>query len=183
MYDVILADPPWDFKTYSVKGLGRSPKYDKLSIEDICRLDVSTVANDNSVLFLWVTWPFLFHAKQVMEAWGFFYSTNAWVWVKLIKDGSRPRIGKGYTTRKSTEVCLYGRRGRIVVADRSVSDLICESWRKESGKPIQQYENIAKLFPGTKRLELFARNKYDFTWDVWGNEVECDIDIEFKDHL
>ena len=38
-YDVIYADPPWTFQTYSVRGKGRGPEahYDCMSLDDIKR--------------------------------------------------------------------------------------------------------------------------------------------------
>ena len=41
-YNVIYADPPWTFKTYSEKGKDRSPEkhYDCMSIDDIYKLPV-----------------------------------------------------------------------------------------------------------------------------------------------
>ena len=51
-YNVIYADPPWTFKTYSDKGKDRSPEnhYNVMSLKDICNLPISKIANDNSVL-------------------------------------------------------------------------------------------------------------------------------------
>ena len=41
-YQIIYADPPWNYKVYSKKGLGRSAEshYPTMSIEDICALPV-----------------------------------------------------------------------------------------------------------------------------------------------
>ena len=60
-YQIIYADPPWTFKTYSNKGKGRSPEqhYPCMTIDDIKRLPVSTIAAKDCVLFLWVTFPLL----------------------------------------------------------------------------------------------------------------------------
>ena len=35
---------------------------------------------------------------------------------------------------------------------------------------------IAKWYPLNMKLEMFARNKTE-GWDVWGNEVESDINL------
>jgi len=37
-------------------------------------------------------------------------------------------------------------------------------------------DNIVKLMGDLPRIELFARQKTE-GWDVWGNEVESDIDL------
>ena len=45
-YSVILADPPWQYKVYSKKGLGRSAEshYPTMNIEDIKALPVADIA-------------------------------------------------------------------------------------------------------------------------------------------
>ena len=55
-YNVIYADPPWSFKTYSDKGKDRSPEkhYSVMNFKDICNMNVSSISNDNSVLLMWV---------------------------------------------------------------------------------------------------------------------------------
>lgn len=135
-YDVILADPPWQFETWSAKGKGRSPEqhYSCMSLDDICALPVEQVSSPNAVLFLWVTWPtILDYAPKVLEAWGFSYRSLAWVWVKTnphglnrlwsmlakaaqdkldmldLQDYITNRlwfIGTGYYTRANSEPCL-----------------------------------------------------------------------------
>ena len=54
-FAVIYADPPWEFKTYSVKGKQRSAEryYDTTSLEAIKALPVAALAADDCVLFMW----------------------------------------------------------------------------------------------------------------------------------
>lgn len=49
--------------------------------------------------------------------------------------------------------------------------------RKHSQKPDETRDKIIELAGDLPRVELFARNKTD-GWDTWGNEVDCDIDME-----
>lgn len=53
-YSVILADPPWQYKVYSKKGLGRSAEshYPTMNIEDIKALPVADIAEKDCALFL-----------------------------------------------------------------------------------------------------------------------------------
>ena len=78
-YNVIYADPPWSFKTYSDKGKGRSPEkhYSVMTFKDIKDLPVNKIANDDSVLLMWVVDPLLDKAFEVINAWGFKYKTVA----------------------------------------------------------------------------------------------------------
>ena len=86
-YKIIYADPPWQYKVYSKKGEGRSAEshYPTMSIEDICNIPVNKIADENCVLFMWVTFPTLTDGLKVIEKWGFSYKTVAFVWIKQNK--------------------------------------------------------------------------------------------------
>jgi hypothetical protein len=85
-YAVILADPPWHHASRSAKGqTARSPsaKYPTMPLEEIKRLPVAAVAARDAHLFLWTTGPHLPQAFEVLAAWGFRYSSIAFLWAKL----------------------------------------------------------------------------------------------------
>jgi N6-adenosine-specific RNA methylase IME4 len=179
-YGVILADPPWTFKTYSQKGQGKSPQkhYDCMSIDDICALPVRDITADDCALFLWCTWPCIFQAQKVIEAWGFKYSGLAWEWIKYNEKTGKYSFGGGYGTRKNLEPCLLARRGKPQLQSRSVRDFIMSPRREHSRKPDEQYTRIETMYAGPY-MELFARQKWR-GWDAWGNQVdkfETDIAI------
>ena len=54
-YNVIYADPPWEYKTYSSKGKGRSAErhYPTMTLEQIKALPVADIAADDCTLFMW----------------------------------------------------------------------------------------------------------------------------------
>src|SRR5262249_37073003 len=112
-FDLILADPPWDFATYSEKGQGRSASqhYPTMDIDWICRLPVEELAAGDAGLALWVYGPLLPEAFKVMQSWGFTYKSDLITWEKVTGEGE-PAFGTGYYTRKSTEQLLYATRGR-----------------------------------------------------------------------
>ena len=60
-YQVIYADPPWQFRAYSKKGEEKSAEnhYHTMNIEEIRSLPVNTIADQDCILFLWVTFPCL----------------------------------------------------------------------------------------------------------------------------
>lgn len=178
-YDIILADPPWDFRVWSRDtGSGRSPSahYKTMDLKAICDLPVADVASRNCALFLWGVWPRVFDTQAVMAAWGFTYKTLAWVWIKQTRSQMKFFMGMGYYTRANSEPCLLATRGRMPVRARDVLALIVAPVRKHSQKPDEQYEKIARLYPEGERLELFARRKRA-GWDVFGNEVEGSITL------
>ena len=179
-YDVILADPPWQFRVWDKDtGQGRSAEahYSTMTIDDICALPIRNLAANNSALFLWAVWPSLFeYVPSVLDAWGFEYKTIAWVWIKANQSGFGFFTGMGYYTRANSEPCLLAVRGSMPVADRSIQSLLYSAIRKHSQKPDDQYRKIEALYPGKRYLELFARRKRE-GWDSWGNEIESDIEM------
>ena len=70
-YKIIYADPPWQYRVYSKKGKGRSAEnhYHTMNIDDIRSLPVGEIADDDCVLFLWITFPCLKEGISVMESW------------------------------------------------------------------------------------------------------------------
>jgi len=177
-YDVIMADPPWEYKVYNAEKSDRhvSHKYPLMSTEDICNLPIADLAAENCALFIWATWPNILDAFKVIDAWKFKYRTEAWTWVKANRSGFGHFMGMGHYTRANTEPCLLAVKGKMPVAAHDVLGLIYSPVREHSRKPDLQYSKIDRLYPNTKRLELFARKKHP-KWDSWGNEVPNDIEI------
>ena len=177
-YGVILADPPWSYYSWDAntgsKGRTAAKHYPTMSVEDISRLPIASLAADNCALFLWAVWPDIFRAKEVIEAWGFTYRTIAWSWTKLNPSSIGFHTGLGYYTRANTEPCLLAVKGSKPPAVKDVKALIVSCVREHSRKPDEQYSNIERLYPNDSYLELFARRPR-LGWDVWGNEVESDL--------
>jgi len=169
-YKVIYADPPWYFKSFSKKGEARSATrhYNCMSVDDICNIDVNRVADDNSVLLMWVTDPYLLDAFKVMESWGFNYKTVGFTWVKTNKSKGY-FTGMGYWTRSNPEMCLLGTKGKPKRLSKSVPQLVVDKRREHSRKPDIIYNHIENLLDGPY-IEMFARQTRK-GWDQYGNEV------------
>jgi N6-adenosine-specific RNA methylase IME4 len=177
-YQVIYADPPW---TYRDKRLKPGPKgnfagsaarhYPTMTIEQVCELPVGTIADDPSLLFLWVTWPLMPQWNTVITAWGFKYKTLAFDWIKVTRDG-HPRIGGGAYTRSNGEVCLLAVKGRgaSLITDHSIVNVHLAPRTRHSEKPHLFRDLIVQLVGDRPRIELFARQTTP-GWDVWGEEV------------
>jgi N6-adenosine-specific RNA methylase IME4 len=168
----ILADPPWSWKARSSKGDGRSANqhYSVMSLDDLKALPVAEIAAADSWLFLWAVSSMLPHALEVMAAWGFAYSSTAFVWIKTKKDGDGFITGMGKTTRKGAEICLLGKRGNPRILAHDVRELIVAPRREHSRKPNEQYALIERLCGGPY-VELFARQQYP-NWIGVGDESE-----------
>ena len=173
-YRVILADPPWRFANRTGKMAPehkRLNRYGTLSLREIKELPVSTVVADQSHLYLWVPNALIPEGLEVMKAWGFDYKTNI-VWHKIRKDGGPDGRGVGFYFRNTTEVVLFGIRGRLRTLQRGRTQVnIIRSRKQEhSRKPDELYEIIEECSPGPY-LELFARGSRP-GWTVWGNQAE-----------
>jgi site-specific DNA-methyltransferase (adenine-specific) len=75
-----------------------------------------------------------------------------------------------------TEFLLFGYKGKIEMYPRrkAFPTIVVAKSPRHSAKP-QIFRDLIKPF-GESRIELFAREKTD-GWDVWGNEVESDIEL------
>lgn len=175
-YDIIYADPPWSYADQGCQGT-MADHYNGMSLENICCLDVNSISSDDCILFLWTTYPMLKESFQVMERWGFKYKSIAFQWIKLNRKSLTPFYGLGRWTRGNTEPCLLATKGKPTRISASVFQLIQEPLRRHSQKPDIVRDRIVELIGSISRIELFARNKTE-GWDVWGNEVESDIEIE-----
>ena len=171
-YNVIYADPPWTFKTFSDKGKDRSPEnhYNVMSLKDICNLPVNKIANDNSVLLMWVVDPLLDKAFEVINAWGFKYKTVGFTWAKTNRKSVGFFTGLGYWTRGNPEMCLLATKGKPKRVSKSVPQLVVEQRREHSRKPDIMYNHIENLLEGPY-IELFARTQRP-GWDNWGNQTD-----------
>ena len=105
-YDVIYADPPWDYsgkmqydkssiKTENVgfeKNIFISAaifKYPTLKLKELKQLDVNSIASDDCLLFMWTTGPQMANAIELGSSWGFEYKTMAFVWDKQVHNPGR----------------------------------------------------------------------------------------------
>jgi N6-adenosine-specific RNA methylase IME4 len=176
-YQIIYADPPWEYdssRSIAQKScLSRECKdhYSYMSIQQICALPIKGLTDTSALLFLWTTSPKLNLAFNVISAWGFTYSTVAFVWEKV-------RVNPSYYTLSSTELCLVARKGNIPKprGKRNIRQFYQEERNKHSKKPDGIRNLIVEMFPMQAKIELFARQKTE-GWDVFGNDVEGSIDL------
>jgi len=180
-YNIIYADPPWSYRTYSKKGQGRSAEshYPTMSIDAIKALPVSDLAAKDCALFMWITFPCLYEALEVLSAWGFSYKTVAFVWVKQNRKSEGFFTGMGYWTRANAELCILATKGHPKRISASVHQIIMSHIEEHSKKPEEARSRIVQLMGDIPRVELFARQSSE-GWDVWGNEVECSFQLSIE---
>ena len=142
--------------------------YPSMSLEDIKNLPVGEIAEQGCHLWLWTTNQTLPAGFDVMKAWGFKYLAPI-TWVKP------SGLGNYFISR--TQTLLFGYKGKCVfpLGRYKPTVIMATPQHNHSQKPEAFYELIESISP-EPRIELFARKKR-FGWDVWGNEVESDIDM------
>jgi N6-adenosine-specific RNA methylase IME4 len=170
-YNIIYADPAWSSNTQfgRDKKKGNPQHYPLMTTEKIMELPVGDIADDDSVLFLWVVDNQLQDGLSLIKKWGFNYKTVAFTWVKLTKN-YKDHFGVGVWTRKNPEICLLATRGKPKREKANVRQLQKHIVREHSRKPDEIRTEIINLCGDLPRIELFAREKVD-GWDCWGNEV------------
>lgn len=176
-YNIIYADPPWKYKTWSGKGKDKKSAenhYPCMKKEDIQKLPVANIAEKDCVLFLWVTFPCLEEGLELIKQWGFTYKTCAFTWVKRNKKSSGWFWGLGYWTRANAELCLIATKGKPKRKSKAVHQIIDTPVEEHSKKPDCVREKITCLIGGgVPKIELFARQAAD-GWDCWGDEAPED---------
>ena len=180
-YNIIYADPPWSYgsRVYTAKIVNgkkgafyslENYHYKPMSLVDIKALPIKSIAAENAILFLWVTFPNLIEGLETMKAWGFTYKTLGFSWIKTNKKDGKPFFGIGYYTKSNCECCIIGVKGKAPKASNGVSSVVISPREEHSKKPDEVRNKIVEFAGDLPRIELFAR-QYADGWDCWGNEV------------
>ena len=165
---VIYADPPWQYNSgdqhsEEEQATVLGTHYPSMSIKELCNLKVSDMAQDNSVLFMWVTSPLLEECFDVINAWGFKYKASI-VWNKEAHN-----VGHYVSVRH--EFLLICTRGSCQPDINTLfPSIVSEKRTEHSVKPETFRKMIDTMYPEGKRIELFARTRSD-GWEVWGNDI------------
>jgi N6-adenosine-specific RNA methylase IME4 len=182
---VIYSDVPLGYETYSGKYKQRSAEryYDTMDVAALKAMapTIQVLAAKDSALLFWGTWPQLDAVLDIIAAWGFDFSSAAFVWVKTNGETARtpedlkPRDlhwGNGFRTRANTEFVLLATRGAPMRLANDVHQVVIAPAMAHSAKPDEVRHRIERLFPGPY-LELFGRKPVE-GWTVWGNEIPRD---------
>ncbi len=196
-YDLILADPPWQYNNKSSNGAADN-HYNTTDFYSLTRLSIEKIASENSVLCMWYTGNFALEAIKLAEAWNFKVKNMfCFAWVKLNKNAgdridknppedsfdfmeilnSETKINCGNYTRQNIEMCLIATRGKgLPRRSASVRQIIYSCLGEHSEKPKEVHHRLEELYGDVPRIELFAREKYG-EWDVYGDQVNSDIQL------
>jgi len=186
-------DPPWRIKgaqqndsSFMFSNSKFNLEYDTLSNQEIMNLKVERLSK-KGFLFLWILSNQINTAYEMMNKWGY-EVVDQLVWVKL-KD-KKIYLSHGYYFMHSFEMCLIGYKcppgEQIEYNTKICNDVLFGEVRAKSQKPEELYEIADMLMPGSKKIELFARNhnlrpgwfslgnQLGETYEKWYNIVNCD---------
>ena len=179
-YEVIYADPPWDYMGQTQHGAAggntdtgsASAHYDTVPLKALMCLPVAAIAARDCLLFMWTSSPHLGRAISLGQAWGFDWATVAFVWDKI-------RANPGHYTLSQCELCLVFKRGRIPSprGARDIKQYLSEECQGHSCKPAEVRTRIEAMFPTQAKIELFARALAP-DWDAWGMDVSKETTVE-----
>lgn len=187
-YGVIVADCPWQYNDMKNNDPAMGGfRYPPMTLSKLANLAIKNIAKPDCALFMWATMPMLNEALYVISSWGFVYTTCAFVWVKLNKNGKAytyPIVtdrdvllengvysGLGHWQNSNVELCLFAKRGKPKRLQRNVKQVLFAPVGKHSSKPDEANERIERLIDDTDRIELFAR-KYREGWDATGLDLD-----------
>ena len=178
-FGVILADPPWSYSHKTPVGSMGGCTYPTMSAGELASLPIERIAKPDCALFMWATFPKLWEAMVLMDAWGFTYRTTCFVWVKTNRKSEGIYSGMGRWTNGNAEVVLFGRRGRPIRKNKDVKQIVMAPRGIHSAKPPEVHGRIERLIVDSDRLELFARVRRP-GWtclgrDLSGNSIADDL--------
>ena len=171
-YDIIYADPPWDYKGQlqhagpGSKDTGGAVRhYPTVTSSELKQLDLQRIAARDCLLFMWATNPHLDQAIDLGKSWGFAWATVAFVWDKI-------RVNPGFYTLSQCELCLVFKRGKIPRprGARNIRQMVQVKRGAHSTKPAEVRRRIDEMFPEQRKIELFARYLVE-GWEAWGLDV------------
>lgn len=181
-YQVIYADPPWQFNNRKTGGNMNSSAeshYMTTDIETLKKMDVESLCDKNCTLFMWWVGAMPQEAIDLVKSWGFqLKNMNGFVWNKLTSKGN-PFFGMGFRTRAGSESIIIATKGKPDVLNRSIRAVQSLPVSKHSEKPDEFRKLIVTMCGDVPRLEMFARSTVE-GWDVFGNEAPDSIKISLK---
>ena len=164
-YSIFYADPPWKYGDELIEGYGAAVHhYPPMSIQELCELPIKAKAFDNATLFMWVTSPILDECYEVIQAWGFEYKAS-FVWDKV-------KHNYGHYNSVRHELLLVCTKGSYLPESSELVDSVISIERTDehSEKPEYFRMLIERMYPNSKKIELFGRKKY-LGWDSFGDEI------------
>jgi N6-adenosine-specific RNA methylase IME4 len=163
-YRVIVIDPPWPYEKRDEDPSHEGVRpYHSMSVEEICAVNVASIAHEDCILWLWVTNHHMREALELLDAWGFE--------LKTILTWAKDRMGTGDWLRGQTEHCIMAVRGKPIVTLTNQTTLLHAPVRGHSVKPVEFYALVESLCPAPRYADIFSRYRHNDRWDCHGDEA------------
>lgn len=161
-YTVVVVDPPWPDVIQEPGAL--SPVFSNedycMSFQEIINLHIESLSR-SGFCFLWVSNAVVNLGYDCLHKWGYDCVDHI-VWVKTTALGRKALVETGRFFSHSKEMCLVGYKcapgDKVEFRSKISNDLIIADVRDNAQKPDQLYTIIDLMMPGTKKIEIFARN-------------------------
>jgi len=198
-YKTVVIDPPWPLDNIGlspkamqhIDGHSKQPRkpflakkqsfkerliYSTMTIEDIRRFPINDYADNEALLFLWVTnskaegKPVLQIGFELLEEWGFKYHV-------LITWDKCNNFALWSPILRQTEHCIFAYRGNFSALTNKqnavMSNMIRTHYQiKHSEKPAKFYQMLRAWTP-EPRIDIFARQRH-YGFNGWGDEYVGD---------
>lgn len=163
-YRIVYADPPWSYQNEMPEYVTTPDDYYALMpTDDIAKMPVADITEENAVLFMWTTSPHLPEALHVVKSWGFKYKTT-FIWDKV-------KHNMGHYNSVRHEILLVCTKGACTPDVKKLFDSVVSIERTEHSKKPEEFRRIIEtLYVYGDKIELFARESPE-GWDVFGNQI------------
>eukprot|EP00878_Enallax_costatus_P024456 GHUV01026097.1.p1 GENE.GHUV01026097.1~~GHUV01026097.1.p1 ORF type:complete len:534 (+),score=88.75 GHUV01026097.1:238-1839(+) len=165
-FGVIMTDPPWEIR--------QDLPYGTMSDEEMLNMPIADL-QDDGVIFMWVVTRALELGREALAKWGY-RRVDELIWVKTnsLQRLITPVSGRtGHFLNHSKEHCLVGYKGNPQLNRYVDCDVLVSEVRETSRKPDEMYPLLERLSPGTRKLEIFARqHNVRPGWVSLGNQLD-----------
>ncbi|GAB4822881.1 hypothetical protein N2152v2_009927 [Parachlorella kessleri] len=163
-FGVIMTDPPWE--------IHQDLPYGTMADDETRNLNIGCL-QDEGVIFVWVTGRAMELGRECLKLWGY-NRVDELIWVKTNQLQRLIRTGRtGHWLNHSKEHCLVGIKGSPAINRNVDCDVVVAEVRETSRKPDEMYPLLERLWPGTRKIEIFARtHNLRPGWVSLGNQLD-----------
>ena len=158
-------DPPWQTTENEAN---------TLTNQEILNIPLEKLSR-GGFCFLWILNHNTNAGYECLGKWGYDI-VDRLVWIKTLNGEKKVEIGPGRFFMRSSVMCLIGYKSpssdRVEFRSKIANDIIVSDIKKNSQKPDQLYTIIDLMMPGSRKVEIFAKNNnLKSGWLSLGNEI------------
>ena len=173
-FQILMIDPPWKKKKGGLRRVTpnqtRELDYATMSTKEIFMLldnEIFSKADNPHCVFIWTIEQYLLECEAFMQKRNYKRHCR-FIWNKT--NGVAP----AFTVRFTHEYLIWYYKSPLLAVAREcrgkLQTVFSEKPREHSRKPDYAYEMIERLYPGSRKLDVFSREKRS-AWEQFGNEL------------